>query len=151
MKDWEEIHYQKEAKVLLGQDLFYLWDGGGPGEIQFTFWEKVFLGAPFKLETPPVIHASVKAGSSKDDKDNSNGLKTEQYFHVIRDKATEKDACRSYQCSHLVNLISWNRLPCLVKTSAHRAHFACWVKVSMLWKAHDDTIRWSPLSQSPSW
>lgn len=145
MKGLEKTHYQKEAKVLLGQDLFHLWVEGGPGEIQ------VFLGASFKLEAPHVIHASVKAGSSKDGKDNSNGLKAEHHFHVIRDKSSEKDACRSYQCSHLVNLISWGRLSCLVKISANRAHSACWIKVGMLWKAHNDTISWHPLSQSPSW
>lgn len=143
-------------KFIIGkrQKLFWIriclqWDDRYLVGIQFTFWEKVFLVVSFRFKVTHVVHVDIKDGKDKDGKDNRNVISK---ISMLSDEATDKDAGRSYiSVATWLILTNWSQLSCLVKISTNRAQWACRTKVSMVWKTHNNTTRWSPLSQSPLW
>lgn len=72
-----------------------------PGTDPIHFLREGFLSAYSKFSVTHAELASViKTGGGKDV--NSNSLKIGHSFHVIRDRAAEKDNGRSYSWCHLI-------------------------------------------------
>lgn len=88
MEDVEEIHHQKEAKVLLGQDLSHLRDDGGPSSLsEKAFASGLRLGSKRRRWSMPVLRLQRRARRRP-----RRGLETEQDFQAVREEATEEGA-----------------------------------------------------------